>query len=79
MMFETLPLYPRKGRAAVVLEIGMGSEVNGGPHAHCVHLTAPTVTALKQEMTFLHRIISVLHEKWSNRTELQFGAAFHFD
>jgi len=37
------------------------------------------VTALKQEMTFLHRIISVLHEQWSNRTELQFGAAFHFD
>jgi len=30
----------------------MGSELNGGSHAHSVHLTAPTVTALKQEMTF---------------------------
>jgi hypothetical protein len=26
---------------------------------------------------FLHGIF-VLHEKWSNRTELQFGAGFHF-
>jgi len=35
MKFGTLPLYSREGQsAAVLLEIGMGSEVNGGSHAH---------------------------------------------